>query len=706
MELSDGPARGRGDPGAAIEALFRPGGALAQAHPAFEARPEQACMATEVTTALRDGTHLLVEAGTGVGKSLAYLVPAILWATASADDADQRRVVVSTWTRALQEQLARKDLPFLERALAPAGIVFRHALLMGSENYLCVQRLHELRARQGELLEDGEDALIRDLASWAETSPTGLRGEIPRAVPAAIWDQVRRDRDLCLGSRGPFWDRCLYRRDLLRAREAQILVVNHALFFLDLASGGRILPPHGAVILDEAHRVEDAASAQLGLTLSHRAVAGLLADLAPETGRRRRSRSRSGGGTGGDAVRNAVARAAGAAEDFFREILATGSSLASRGGSGRWRAWRDNASRTAAGAGWSVRLRQPGLVPNHLEAPLRDLEIALEESAGKAVDPATTLTRQALAARARDLRERAGAFLAQRLPDGVYWMEAIGGRPASVSLHAVPAEVGPFLRQRLFDSGRAVVLTSATLTAQGSFAHLRDRLGIVSGRALALGSPFDYRRQALLYLAPDIPDPVREPGGFADAVIARTRQLIDASDGGAFVLFTSWALLARAAEALADDCRRHDRPIFRHSPGEATSILDRFRSTRRGVLLGTLTFWQGVDVPGDALRSVILTRLPFESPEDPLAEARGEAIRARGGDPFQELSLPGAILTFRQGFGRLIRSHEDRGLVAVLDPRVATRGYGAGFLESLPDCPRTEDIAAVARFFAEGRRDG
>jgi ATP-dependent DNA helicase DinG len=652
-------------------------------------------MAGEVAGALAGGSHLLIEAGTGVGKSLAYLAPAILWTLEDRQDDDRRRVIVSTWTRALQEQLARKDLPFLERALAPAGITFRHALLMGSENYLCVQRLHELRARRGDLVEDEEGRLIRDLAAWAEGAPTGLRGEIPRPVPAVIWDQVRRDRDLCLGPRGPYWERCLYRRDLGRARDARILVVNHALFFLDLATGGRILPPHGAVILDEAHRVEDAAAAQLGVSLSHRAVARLLGDLAGGGAPRRPRRRPAGGGRTTDPVERAAARAGAAAETFFRDLLAAGLDLAARAG--------DRAPRAAAdGGAWSARFRGAGLVPDSLHGPLGDLEAALETSAAAADDPALALARQGLAARARDLRERASAFISQKLPDGVYWIEGVGTRPAGVTLHAVPAEVGPILRQRLFDSGRTVVLTSATLAAQGSFAHLRDRVGLPAGRGVTLGSPFDYRRQALLYLASDIPDPVRDPGPFAEAVIARTRDLIDASDGGAFVLFTSWALLTRAAETLAPDCRRRDRPLFRHAPGEAASILEQFRATRRGVLLGTLTFWQGVDVPGEALRAVILTRLPFDSPEDPLTGARGEAIRARGGDPFQDLSLPGAILTFRQGFGRLIRSRDDRGLVAILDPRVATRGYGAAFLDSLPDCPRTGEIAAVADFFRGG----
>lgn len=673
-----------------VAGLFARGGPLARALPSFEPRPQQVRMAQEVASALSSGRHLLIEAGTGIGKSLAYLVPAILHATRDRFlPPEERRVVISTHTRALQEQLARKDLPLLERALEPAGVTFRHALLMGSENYLCVQRLNELMLTRGDLLEPRLAEVAEALGRHARSAPSGLRSEIPFAVPETIWARVRRDRDICQGARGPFWEECLYRRDLVRSRDADLLIVNHALFFLDLKSGGRILPPHSVVILDEAHRVEESVVSQLGFSVSDRSVARLLEDLGEKKrARRGRRAGRGPGGAGGGVLPGIVPRIEEASGEFFTDVQRLGAALAR--GAGRGAVGRPE------GYGLVARVRQAGAVDHRLRAPLLELEAALEEKARKA-DPAEAPALASLSARARDLRERLTLFLEHRVPDAVYWVEC-GPRHGGATLHVDPIEVAHVLRPRLFEDGRRVVLTSATLAAGGSFAHVRRRLGIVSATEVALGSPYDFDRQALLYLPPAMPDPGTDPDGFAEGVLRECRLLLRASGGGAFVLFTSYALLRRVHDALARDSSLRDLEILRHEPGLASSILEKFRLTRRGVLLGTLTFWQGVDVPGDALRLVIITRLPFEVPGHPIAEARAEAIRARGGDPFLEDALPEAILTFRQGFGRLIRSHEDRGLVAVLDPRLGTRPYGEVFLESLPPCRRTEAIDEAERF--------
>ena len=695
-----------------IDRLFAPGGALARVVPAYERRPQQARMAREMLDALEGGRHLIVEAGTGIGKSIAYLLPAILWAVRGGQDgAQQRRVVISTHTRALQEQLVRKDIPVLERALEPSGVSFRHALLMGAENYLCVQRLYETKARSDRDSphresphQDSRDPphressderrrLLDRLEDYARTAPSGLRNGIPFPVPDALWSEIRRDREICLGPRGPYWERCVYRRDLARSRDAHILIVNHALFLLDVATGGRILPPHEAVVVDESHRLEEVAVSQFGIAISDLAVTRLLRDVEPlRVGRL----PGPGGPKPAPRLAGTIPRLAEEARIFFQEVRREAAALAAD----RMGKAADSRLETDGG---TIRVRHPGLVANRIGEPLQQLEERLVECSRATTDQDDALVLAGLAARARDLRERVDLFLAQRMEDAVYWVEVPRTRRAASILRVTPVEVAPILRQQLFDGPKTVVLTSATLSTSGSFAHIRRRLGLTSAREVILGSPFDFERQALIYLPAAMPDPGSEPDQWADAIASQCRDLLLASDGGAFILFTSYALLGKTHDRLSADPSLRSLRFFRHRPGAATSILEEFRMTRRGVLLGTMSFWQGVDVPGEALRSVIITRLPFEVPAHPLAQARAECLKARGSDPFFDDALPEAILTLRQGFGRLVRTREDRGVVAVLDPRVLTRSYGAAFLESLPPCPRTDSIKEVERFLATDR---
>ncbi|MEE9291981.1 MAG: helicase C-terminal domain-containing protein [Acidobacteriota bacterium] len=685
------------DCGVEIDRLFASDGALARVVPAYEQRPQQARMAREMFEALEGGHHLIIEAGTGVGKSIAYLLPAILWAVrGSPDGAQQRRVVISTHTRALQDQLVRKDIPVLERALEPSGVSFRHALLMGAENYLCVQRLHEAKARSDRDPRDPEEErnqLLDRLENHARTAPSGLRNGIPFPVPDALWSEIRRDREICLGPRGPFWERCVYRRDLARSRDAHILIVNHALFLLDIATGGRILPPHEAVVVDESHRLEEVAVSQFGIAISDLAVTRLLRDVEPlRTGRL----PGPGGPKRSARLSGTIPRLAEEARIFFQEVRREAAALASD----PVRSAAD--SRFEAGER-TIRVRRPGLVANRIGEPLQQLEERLAECSRATTDQDDSLVLTGLAVRARDLRERIDVFLAQRMEDAVYWVELPHNRRAASILHVTPVEVAPILRQQLFDGSKTVALTSATLSTSGSFAHVRRRLGLTAAREVILGSPFDFESQALIYLPAAMPDPGSEPDRWADAIASQCRDLLLASDGGAFILFTSYALLGKTHDRLSADRSLHSLRFFRHQRGAATTILEEFRMTRRGVLLGTMSFWQGVDVPGEALRSVIITRLPFEVPAHPLAQARAECLKARGSDPFSDDALPEAILTLRQGFGRLVRTREDRGVVAVLDPRVLTRSYGPAFLESLPSCPRTDSIAEVERFLAADR---
>ena len=679
-----------------IRAFFGTGGPLARHHPGFEPRPQQAEMALACAQALERGERLLVEAGTGVGKSAAYLVPAIRWAVREG-----KRVAVSTYTRALQEQLVRNDLPLLQRALASDGLSFRFALLMGGENYLCVQRLHQALEEGPRLFGDGGDReRLERLVAWSRKAESGLRSDLPVAVDQAVWELIKRDGDICLGPRGRSWDACLYRKALQRARQAQVVVLNHALFFANLASGEALLPPFDALIFDEAHMIEKAATDFLGLELSSLALKRAADEVwNPATERGLVARLRRVSPAWRTATIEAAAELREAGQRLF-EVLAE----VARDADDRSRPFRSGATRAAETD--VRRIRAPGVVPNAVDGPIERLAALLREGIGAVASAEEEQALGGHADRLARIRGEVGVFLEQREANTVYWIEATHARRGErVALRTAPVDLGPMLRRALFAGEQPVILTSATLVVGESFAYLRDRLGVERAVERRLGSPYAFAEQARCYVPEGMPDP-RAAATFQAAVERQCRALLEITRGGTFILFTSYQLLNTVGDTLEADPELAGLQFIRQRPGEAAGALAAYRQARAGVLLGAASFWQGVDVPGWDLRCVIITRLPFDVPTHPVAEARLEAIEARGDDAFLGYSLPEAVLAFRQGFGRLIRSREDRGIVAILDPRVRTKAYGRLFLEAIPPCPLTANLAEMAAFLAEAQAGG
>jgi ATP-dependent DNA helicase DinG len=620
-----------------VDSVFSPGGALASVLRDFEPRQEQAVLADAVDLALATGEHLVAEAGTGTGKSLAYLIPAL---------ESGQRVVVATATKALQEQLLLADVPLAAAALGrPVDV----AVLKGRQNYLCRRAVYGFELLGGSLFDAAADALAFErLRPWIDTTATGDRAELDFEPPGAVWNELAVGSDRCVGRRCPFLGSCFSEGARARAGEADLVIANHALYFAHLGlqdDGAGVLPEHDAVVFDEAHRLEESAAAWLGGRIGSASVARLARDVD------RACR---------DAARLFPARAMDRAERSVAALV----------------------SRVCPPAG-RRRVREPPAGELlALSGALADLADALAGE-GEELD--------ALARRAQGLAGEAKACLEVEDLERVVWAEpgVLAWAPIDVS--------GP-LRELLWQEGPTAVLVSATLTTPGGFGFVRGRLGLDRAREVLLDSPFDHREQTLLYLPRHLPEPRSEP---YDEIAEEVAALCRASRGRALVLTSSY----RALEALAERLRgRIPYPL--HVQGEAPRerLLERFRDEVSSVLLATGTFWQGVDVRGESLSLLVIDKLPFGAPGDPLVEARCERIAAEGGDPFFSYSLPAAVLQLRQGVGRLIRSHADRGVVAVLDPRVRTKAYGRAFLAALPPCPVTDDRADVARFFTVGER--
>jgi ATP-dependent DNA helicase DinG len=673
--------------GLTIDAVLGPQGVLAACVPHYEDRPAQRDMARAVATALDEGRVLLAEAGTGTGKTLAYLVPALL---------SGKRVVVSTGTRALQDQITRHDIPLLEE-LMPRQ--FTAVTLKGVSNYLCLRKLNDGAALAALRTEETR----RDLAvilDWARETATGDRAEVAAvADDAAVWPAVTNTPDTRLGPRCPYYEQCFVTRARRRAEKADIILVNHHLFFADLAlrsayPGARVLPEYDAVVFDEAHQLEDVMTDHFGVQLSTVRLAQVGRDAHHAFTRpggplfsSRRPEDR--------ASERIVEHVERCAEGFFAAVRRA---LAERapGETGRIAIDDDLFADQARQDAWFRLDTALDELAAHAaltaEQLARDQAAAGEPAGGQVDDRIEAL--EAVSRRAAAIRDDM-ALLAERSERAfVYWGEIRG---AGVLLCAAPVDVSPYMRQHVVPQAPAIALTSATLRAGAGFDYVRQRLGLDQELAdeLTVPSPFDYTRQALLYLPRDLPHP-REPG-FIAAACVRVAELCAITSGRAFVLFTSHRALREAARRLAG-ALPYELMVQGDMP--RATLLDRFRARPGSVLLGTGTFWEGVDVPGDALSLVIIDKLPFAPHTDPLIRARMQRIESEQGEAFDTYQLPQAALALKQGFGRLIRRGDDRGIVAVLDHRIVMRRYGRVFLDTLPESlPRTSVLEQVRRWW-------
>ncbi len=642
------------------DAFFRPGGLMEKACRGtdftFEVRPQQREMALAVAQSLAAGRHLAVEAGTGVGKSFAYLVPMILAATLRKMPA-----VVATYTIGLQEQLMLKDIPFLRDHL---GTPFKAVLVKGRSNYLCLRRLARVERHAPELFKDRQMEEIERLRVWSDQAAEGSLQELKEQPPAEIWNAVNVEHGNCMFHRCPEFNRCFVMKARAAIREADLLVVNHHLFFSDLAlrmQGGAILPESGMVTLDEAHQVEQVASDHLGLRLSQGMFEYWLRRLyVPETGKGLLAALKQG------QAAHSVTQLYDAVEDLFLQVRT-------------WAGFQKDKTQQVVSAPPPWETNVPGLM-TQLTHQLREIHESLEDLDGRA-------ELQSARRRGHEMRESLEAFLHQSVPDSVYWVSSEGTRRQQTVLYAAPIEVGPLLNENLFAQMGSVVMTSATLAVGDDLGYFLQRMGASEATALRVGSPFDYARQMRILIPATMPDPNQfEP--FTAATGEAVLKYVRLTKGRAFVLFTSDRLMRAVAgkvrETLSDE---NYELIMQGEQLSRQAMLERFRKARRGVLFGLDSFWMGGDVRGEALSNVIITKLPFAVPDEPVVKARMDRIAENGGDPFRDYSLPEAILKLRQGVGRLIRSATDEGIVVILDPRIRSKWYGKKFLAALPECP-------------------
>jgi ATP-dependent DNA helicase DinG len=677
-----------------MEEVFGPDGLIAGHHPNYEYRPGQIEMAEEVHRTLSEGGVTLIEAGTGTGKTLAYLIPAL---------ASGRRVLVSTATRALQEQLYQKDIPFL-RHIVPRE--FKAVCMKGRSNYVCLYRLK--KATETPILEGLDEVdSFEEIRKWAARSETGDRTELtdlPESL--SFWPQIDARADTCLGQKCPDFDECFITRMRREALEADVVIINHHLFCADLAlrngDYGSVLPDYTTVIFDEAHELEDVATEYFGVSVSNFRINDLIQD-AHKLDLTDAAQSAE--------LTKALARLSQRSDVFWLTFRGDHDAAGSQGSG--YRTSGNRGHRRRSGSGDSLDAVRYELSESQFVRGVQDGDESMTAAGEAYLALSTALDRVVstlevvhdapveldnIVRRARNLKFELEFVVNCGESNYVYWVEKRG---RGVFLHATPIDVSDILDESLFNKVHSAVLTSATLTAGRSFDFIRSRLGIRHSRQLIVDSHFDFEEQAVLYLPRRMPDP--RDRQFLDVSVDEIVKILNATSGRAFVLFTSVASMRETCDRVRPLI---DFPVLIQGEASKAGLLERFRRMDGAVLFATSSFWQGVDVQGDALSCVIISKLPFAVPTDPVVAARQKAIDDNGGNSFYEYSVPQAAITLKQGLGRLIRSTSDRGVLSILDPRIRTKAYGRFFLQSIPRCRVTDRIEDAAAIFGSPRDSG